>query len=84
MIDGATLPDVKAIKAHVRNGQIVPDEPIDLPEGAAVEVLVEVDEAMSLEELEELERELDLSKAEIARGDFIDARDLSRRLGTRS
>ncbi len=49
MIDGAA--GVKAIKAHVRNGQIVPDEPIDLPEGAAVEVLVEVDEAMTPEEL---------------------------------
>ena len=82
MIDGAA--GVKAIKAHVRNGQIVPDEPIDLPEGAAVEALVEVDEAMTPEELEELERELDLSKAEVARGDSIEARELSRRLGTRS
>jgi predicted DNA-binding antitoxin AbrB/MazE fold protein len=86
MIDGATLPSVKSIRAHVRNGQIVPDEPVELPEGAAVEVLVELEDdfAMTPEEIEEHERELDLSKAEIARGEFIDARELSSRLGPRS
>ncbi len=28
------------IRAHVRNGQIVPDEPIDLPEGTEVDVVL--------------------------------------------
>jgi hypothetical protein len=28
---GATLKTVKALKAHIHNGQIVLDEPIDLP-----------------------------------------------------
>jgi len=37
---GSTLTDVKAIRAHVQDGKIVPDEPIELPEGAAVEVLI--------------------------------------------
>jgi hypothetical protein len=86
MIDGATLPSVKAIKAHVRNGQIVPDEPVELPEGAAVEVLVEVDDdfAMTPEALEEHERELDLRKAEIARGEYVDGLELARKLAARS
>ena len=40
-------------QAHVRNGQIVPDEPTELPEGASVEVFIEVanDFAMTPEEL---------------------------------
>ncbi len=33
----AILMNVKAIRAHVQNGQIVLDEPVELPEGVAVE-----------------------------------------------
>src|SRR5688572_4628256 len=37
---GAKLDGMHALKAHVKNGQIVLDEPAELPEGAPVDVLV--------------------------------------------
>ena len=69
---------VKAVRAHVRHGQIVLDDPVELPEGAAVEVLVpeagaEIDRA-------ELEAELEASAAELERGDYEDARAFAARL----
>lgn len=37
------------IRAHVRNGQIVPDEPVELPEGMAVTVYLKPDEVEETE-----------------------------------
>jgi hypothetical protein len=67
---------VKSISAHIKNGQIVPDEPIDLLDGDVVEVLVpdDADDEMTAEEMEELEAALDEGAAEIARGEYVDAR----------
>ena len=69
---------MKAVRAHVRQGQIVLDEKIELPEGAAVEVLVpemgaEIDRA-------ELEAEVDASAAEFERGEYEDAHAFAARL----
>lgn len=75
----AKLANVKAVKAHVRNGQIVLDDPMELPEGAAVEVLVPDEVEPTSEELDE---EIELSKAEIERGEFLDARELARKLAS--
>jgi len=46
---------VKALKAHVHNGQIVLDEPIALPEGVAVEVLLPENDELTADERRELE-----------------------------
>jgi hypothetical protein len=73
------LRSVKAMKAHVRNGQIVLDDNVELPEGVAVEVLVPDDE-MTIEDRAELEAALDESTEEFARGEFDDARALAQRL----
>lgn len=68
---------MKAVRAHVRDGRIVLDEPVELPEGAAVEVLlpeqVEIDRA-------ELDAEVDASSEEFERGEYEDARALAARL----
>ena len=78
------LPDVKALRAHVQNGQIVLDEPVDLPEGQAVEVLLPEDDELTAEERDQLELALDESAAQFARGEFGDARAFARRLAARS
>ena len=68
-----------ALKAQVKNGRLVLDEPTDLPEGEVVE-LVPVDEVLANggdylddEERAALHRELELSLAEAKAGNLIDA-----------
>jgi predicted DNA-binding antitoxin AbrB/MazE fold protein len=75
---------VKAIRAHVQNGTIVPDEPIDLPEGAMVEILLPENEEMTPEERAELEAEVEASAAEFERGEFEDAHAFALRLVAKS
>jgi hypothetical protein len=75
---------VKALKAHVHNGQIVLDEPIELPEGAAVEVLLPENDELTAEERRQLEDALEQSAAEFARGELEDARAFALRLVAKS
>jgi hypothetical protein len=75
---------VKAISAHVRNGQIVPDDPIQLREGDALEVVLLEDDEMSAEEMAELDDALDESRAQFERGEFEDARAFVLRLAAKS
>jgi hypothetical protein len=75
---------VKALRAHVQNGQIVLDEPVDLPEGIAVEVLLPDHDKLTGEERLELEAALEESVAQFARGEFEDAHAFARRLVTKS
>jgi hypothetical protein len=70
---------MQPLKAHVRNGRLVLDEPTDLPEGEVVE-LVPIDEVLARggdylddEERAELHRALDDSIAEADAGELIDA-----------
>lgn len=76
---------MKAVSAHVRNGQIVLDEPVELHEGAAVEVLLPDEPEMSRpemsrEDLAELEAALDESTEQFELGEFEDARAFAVRL----
>ena len=71
---------MQVLKAHVRNGRLVLDEPTDLPEGDIVYLqplagIVHVgDDDLDLteEEQAELHRELELSIAEADSGDTED------------
>jgi hypothetical protein len=65
---------VTALKAHVKNGRIVVDEPVDLPDGAEIDVyLYDVaTNAMSVKERAALERSL----AQADAGDLIEADDV--------
>ena len=64
---------MKALKAHVHEGQIVLDEPVDLPEGVAVEVLVPEDDELTSEERLDLEAAVEESAAQFSRGEIEDA-----------
>jgi hypothetical protein len=67
-----------ALKAHVKNGRIVIDEPIDLPDGAELHVYLydAAADAMSLQERAALEQALDRSLAQADAGDLIEADDV--------
>ncbi len=66
---------VNALKAHVKNGQIVLDEPAELTNGMSVTVYLCNSEGDSLsdEERAALHRALDRSVAQADAGELIDA-----------
>ena len=68
---------MSALKAIVRNGRLVLDEPTDLPEGAEVEVALVTDEADP-----ELLAELDASAEDEKAGRLVDLKDVIARLGS--
>ena len=74
---------MKAISAHIHNGQIVLDDPVDLPEGAAVEVLLPDHDELTAEARAELDAALEESAAEFERGEIEDARAFALRLVAR-
>ncbi|MBK8941037.1 MAG: hypothetical protein IPM79_26345 [Polyangiaceae bacterium] len=61
---------MQVLRARVRNGRLVLDEPTDLPEGAEIE-LMPVDD-LDDDEREELHRSLEASIAEAEAGDLVD------------
>ena len=63
---------VNALKAHVKNGRIVVDEPTDLPEGTSVHVYLVSDDDESPEERAQIEAEIDAGIAEIKAGQGVD------------
>jgi hypothetical protein len=75
---------VKAIRAHVRDGKIVLDEPIELPEGAAVEVLLPENGNLTAQEHAELAAEIEASAAEFEQGEFEDAHAFALKLVAKS
>ena len=69
---------MSAMKAVVRNGRLVLDEPTDLPEGAEVEVAL-----MLGEDEAELRDELDASAEDEKAGRLVELKDVIARLGSR-
>lgn len=66
---------VTALKAHVVNGKIVVDEPVDLPDGSEVRVYLydAAADGMSAQERAALEQRLERSLAQADAGDLFDA-----------
>ena len=63
---------MRALKAHVRDGRFVVDEPAKMPEGTEVELVLVTDEAeMAPEDRAELDAMIEESEAEIARGESV-------------
>lgn len=64
-----------ALKAHVVNGRIELDDPMQLPEGAEVDVHVAdvMDAEMSAREREALEQSIERGIAEADAGSLVDA-----------
>lgn len=78
---GGKLCSMKPLKAHVRNGRLILDEPTDLPEGEVVELvlltemLASGDDDLSDEERAALQRGIQASFEEEDAGQLIDAAD---------
>ncbi len=60
------------LKAHIKDGQIVFDEPVDLPEGTKLRVLPHIDP--------ELEQAIEDGFSDFERGDFAEAEVLAQAL----
>jgi hypothetical protein len=75
----ARMLHMQALKAHVRNGHVVVDEPAELPEGTEVEVsvtrIVDAFAGMAPEQRAALEQELEEGRRDFERGDHVDARE---------
>ncbi len=76
---------MRAVKAHVENGQIVPDEPMDLPDGTLLRVVpIATHEELSDQERAEIEQAIEEGYSDFERGDFEDAREFVARLAAKS
>ena len=73
------------LKAVVRNGRLLLDEPTDLPDGTEVELVVREAATtspehpwadMDPEERAQLEEEIEAGYRDIEKGDFVDAREV--------
>ena len=63
---------MQPLKAHVRNGQLVLDDPsTDLPEGSEVELML-VDDEFDPEERARLLQAIEEGEEDIERGDYVD------------
>lgn len=68
---------MQSLKAHVRNGHFVLDDPAtDLPEGAEVELVLLDDGELDPRERARLIEAIEESEADIERGDSVDGFEL--------
>ena len=75
---------MRGIKARVRNGYFVSDEPADLPEGTGASIVLEDPFAgMTPDERAELEAAIEEGYTDFSRGDFADARECLAQLRSR-
>jgi hypothetical protein len=74
---------MNALKAHVKGGQIVLDEPTELSEGAEL-LIVRVDAGMDDLERAALERAIEDGAADFEAGRFENARDFALQLANKS
>jgi hypothetical protein len=74
---------MQALKAHVKDGRLVLDEPTNLPEGAEVRVALVDGDELSDEERAQLHEALDAGIAAARAGDHTDAADFVRELLSR-
>ena len=76
------------LKAHVKNGRVVLDEPIELPENTELEVgslqVVDTGDGLDEEERERLHRALDAAIESVQAGRTVDGNAVIRRLLSRS
>jgi len=70
---------VAALRAHVQNGRVVVDEPVDLPEGTALEVDLhpaDANDGIGPEERKQVLQAIDEGLAATRRGEHVDAEEL--------
>lgn len=71
---------MRALKAHVRGGRVVLDEPTELPDGTEIELTVIEDDDFEPEERARLAAALDSGIAAARAGDLVDADEVIREL----
>lgn len=72
---------MQPLKAHVKNGQLVLDDPAtELPEGAEVELHLVEDDEFQPEERARLLQMIDESEEDIERGDHVDGMQFANQL----
>jgi len=65
------------LKAHVRNGRLVVDEPTQLPEGTEVDLLpLDPGDWLDLADRAALHRALAASQEDLEAGHFVDAEEV--------
>lgn len=74
---------VLPLKAHVKNGRLVLDEPTDLPEGEVVELVPADTDVMDDEERAALHESLAVSIDQMKKGQLIDGEEVLARLRAR-
>jgi hypothetical protein len=72
---------IRALKAHVRGGRLVLDEPTNLPEGAEVRVALVDGDELNDQERAELHTAILAAEAELDAGQAATEEDLWVRLG---
>jgi hypothetical protein len=71
---------MQPLKAHVKDGKLVLDDPAtDLPEGAEVELYL-VDDEFDPEERARLLQMIEESEEDIANGDYVDGMEFANQL----
>ena len=71
---------MQPLKAHVKNGQIVLDDPsTDLPEGSEVELML-VNDEFDPEERARLIQAIEEGAEDIERGDYVDGMEFANQL----
>ncbi len=79
---------MSALKAHVKDGRIVVDEPIDLPEGTELELdglrVVDSGDELDDEERARLHEALDRAIASVRAGQTVDGDEVIHRLLSRT
>jgi predicted DNA-binding antitoxin AbrB/MazE fold protein len=68
-----------ALKAQVKNGRLVLDEPTDLPEGREVEIVI-VDDEFEPEERARLLQAIEDGEKDIEKGDYVDGIEFANEL----
>ncbi len=71
---------MRALKAHVKGGRLVIDEPTELPEGTEVELTVVEDDDFDPEERARLDAALERSMAQARAGQLVDGDTVIKKL----
>jgi hypothetical protein len=74
---------MKVLRAHVRQGRLVLDEPTDLPEGSEVELVLVADDELDPEERARLVQAIEEGEEDIDRGDYVDGEEFIAQLRAR-
>ncbi len=74
---------MRVLKAHVRGGRLVLDEPTDLPEGSEVELVAMDEDDFDPEERARLDASLERGMAQARAGRVVDADTVIKKLLSR-